>query len=191
MAPLLNATTPAPSSSAKARSLPALRTKLKSAMRPEMKAAVDSVVTAGLKILYSRERQGKTRAIYKQIQQGGFSPQQLATGMMNLMTIIFHASGRKAPLEALYPAGAILLTYVLEDLHKTHGLAVTDDLISQVSKLMFQLFQQNVGQSVNAAGSQTGATPPGMPPGAPPGMPQGAPPGMPPPAPSPLLNRGM
>jgi hypothetical protein len=128
-------------------------------MPPDQKDAMDQIVVAGLKILYSPSTHPIIQKVYDAVQQGGFQPTQIATGLLNLMGMIMKASGGTASLPALYPAGVVLLTYVLDDLEKTRGLHVTGPLVQQTESLMRGLFMKLKVQQ-DSTPSAPGGTPP-------------------------------
>jgi len=182
--PMLNAVPQAAAKGPDSADLQASRKALESALPAALKDPVNRVVTAGMKLLYSTgPTQQKVQATYDAVAKGGFQPQQIANGMVNLLGMIVMGSKGKAPLEAIYPAGVILLTYVMEDLQKTRGLKVTDELVKTTGMLMKQAFVKAFGGQQQAPGAQPGMPPQGMPPA-------GASPMMPPSAPQPLLNQG-
>jgi len=169
--PLLNAT-PATTGAPPVSDLPASRKALESKLPGQLKDPVNRVVTAGMKILYDPAQHARIAQIYDTVAKSGFTPQKIANGMVNLLGFVVTASKGKAPFEAIYPAGVILLTYVLEDLQKTKGLQVTDELVKTVGSLMRTAFVK----AFSGNGAQPAARP--------------THPVAPPSAPQPLLNQG-
>jgi hypothetical protein len=121
-------------------------------------------VVSGMKILYSPQTHQTVSKIYDHLAQSQFQPNEIANGMVSLMLLIMQGSKGNASLVALYPAGIVLLTYVLDDLEKTHGLRVTSQLVQQVEPLMRQKFMKLRVQQEGAPpapGSPATAPPPG------------------------------
>jgi len=166
MTPTMNAALPARTTPGTAPTAPGtldpllqkVRDSIESSLPPDGKDAVDRIVVAGRKILYSPQTRGTVSKIYDQIQQGGFQPKQIAQGVNNLMVLIMNASHGNAPLPALYPAGAILLCYVLDDFSKIKWLQVSGSLVAQTEQIMRQLFMKiRIQPAQPSAGAETPA----------------------------------
>lgn len=115
-----------------------VRQGVESKLPPQAKDDFDRIVVAGMKILYSPQTHPVVQQLYDKVQQGGFQPQAIATGMVNFLGMIYRASRGKMSVPAAYPAGIVLLTYVLDDLEKTRGLQITEPLVKEVGKIMAQ-----------------------------------------------------
>jgi hypothetical protein len=135
-----------------------VRAGVESKLPPELKDSVERIVVAGLKLLYDPSTHPQVQRIYDAIAQGGFQPTAIATGMVNLLGMIQKSSGGKMSVPAAYPAGVILLTYILDDLEKMKGLKVSDQLVKDIGKQMMQMFVKAFG--INQGGPSTPTAPP-------------------------------
>jgi hypothetical protein len=140
-----------------------IKQKLEASLPPALKEGVERIVVAALKILYSPQTHPAVQQVYEKIAAGQFQPTAIATGLVNLLGMVYQGSKGKMAVPAAYPAGIIILMYVLDDLKRMKGLTVTNALVSETAKLMAKLF-------VKKFGIQTGAQ--GPPPAAPPGNPR-------------------
>ena len=123
------------------------KNKVETKLPEALKQPVHMIVLAGGKILYSPQTHAKmVQPIYDAAAQGGFQPDQIAKGILNLLNVIAHASQGKMNPAAAFPAGVILLCYVLDDLEQTKGLKVTPDLLKQVTTAMVQTLKQGLSQ---------------------------------------------
>jgi hypothetical protein len=136
-----------------------VRQRVESKLPPQLQDGVQRIVVAGMKILYDRSTQSAVQKIYDAIAKGGFQPQAIATGMVNLLGMIAQGSKGKMPVHAAYPAGVILLTYVLDDLAQTRGLTITDQLVKDIGKHMAQLFVKAFGINQGAPTPAPAPTP--------------------------------
>lgn len=138
-----------------------------------LKDPVERIVVAGMKLLYSQQtHQSLVQPVYAKIKEGGFQPDAIANGMVNLLAILYKASKGGMKIEAAYPAGIILLCYVLDDLEQLYGFKPTQDLVKQIGTTMAR-------QAAKAFGLIKGAAQPGAPsptPSEPPGLANTAPP---------------
>lgn len=120
-----------------------VRSNVETTLKPALRDPVQQVVVAGMKLLYAKQTHDEIVApIYQQIAQGGFRPDQIATAMVNLLGTLMKAAKGGMQTAAAYPAGVILLTYVLDDLEQSYGLTVTDQLVKQIEAAMRPKFMQ-------------------------------------------------
>lgn len=109
---------------------------IESKLPPNVKDAADRIIVAGLKILYSPQTHPIVQTLYDKIQKDGFQPTAIATGMVNFLGMIYKASRGKMSVAVAFPAGVVLLCYVLDDLEKTRGLKITQPLVKDIGKQM-------------------------------------------------------
>ncbi len=151
------------------------KNKVESKLPEALKQSVDATVRAGMKLLYSPETHDRlVQPIYNTLKTNGFKPEEIANGMVNLLATVGKASQGKMPIEAAFPAGVILLCYVLDDLEQTKGLTVTKALIMQIGSAMTKQFVKTLGAS--RSGAQNPAQSPQAAPAEPPGLAGTAPP---------------
>lgn len=128
----------------------------------QLKEPVERIVLAGMKLLYSPEtHQQIIQPIYEAVKGNGFKPEQIGTGMLNLLSTISQAAQGKMPVEAAFPAGVILLCYVLDDLERTKGLTITQDLLTKIGSTMVRKF----GEAFKVGGEPETEAPASEPPG--------------------------
>ena len=112
---------------------------VESKLPDELKEPVERVVLAGQRILYRPETHTKVvDPIYERVKARGFQPDDLANGILTLLGVINHAAKGKMAAEAVFPAGIILMTYILDDLEQVKGLEVTEELVKSVGTLLSQ-----------------------------------------------------
>ncbi len=156
-------TTPAPAKGQMDPILTKVKEGVESKLPPDLQQGVQQVVVAGMKLLYDPSTHGQVQRIYDALAQGGFQPTAIATGMVNLLGMIAKGSKGKMPVQAAFPAGVILLVYVLDDLSH-RGLKVTSDLVKEIAKQMKPLFTKAFGLD---QGQPSPAAPPSSPPATP------------------------
>jgi hypothetical protein len=133
---------------------------VESKLPPQAKDAFDRIVVAGMKILFTPSTHAVVQTLYQKVRQGGFQPQAIATGMVNFLGMIYKASQGKMSVSVAYPAGVVLLCYVLDDLEKTQGLTVTEPLVKEVGKIMAQQIMTMLKSGGQPAQPGTQPTPP-------------------------------
>ena len=75
-------------------------------MPPELQNAYDRVVTAGMKVMFSKESH---RAMLQEIQRPGPLDKRLGRGIAGLMLMLFKESNGSIPPSVIIPAGVKLL----------------------------------------------------------------------------------
>lgn len=95
-------------------------------MKPDDVAAMQRVVNAGMKVLFSKETHSQ---IFDGIRPADQVPiaDELGAGATNIMLILFKESKNSIPAQLIIPAGAILLAKACEFINETHLAVVTDD----------------------------------------------------------------
>ena len=139
------------------------KNKVESKLPEALKRPVDATVRAGMKLLYSPETHARlVQPVYETLKTNGFKPEEIANGMVNLLAIVGKASNGKMPVEAAFPAGVILLCYVLDDLEQTKGLTVTKEMIKTIGSAMTKQFVKTLGASRPGAQNPTTSQPGGL-----------------------------
>lgn len=135
--------------------------KVESNLPEELVEPVEQIVLAGMKLLYSPTTHKQLiQPVYDAAKASGFQPEQIANGMVNLIGAISKASNGKMAIEAAFPAGVILLCYVLDDLESTKGLSVTPALIKAVGSAMVKSFAKSLEGKGGPPEAQPGEAPP-------------------------------
>jgi len=142
---------------------------------PEFQSATDRIVTAGKKIMFSKNTHEKIMAKFDKLdlkQQPGTS---IATGVAALMSLIEGAA--KGPLQppAIIAASAVLLSEAINFLAEAGDIQETPELVSEAHTELLGLMAQKLGLNPD---SMPGVPEPTMQGGVSPM--QGADPGMPP-----------
>ena len=136
--------------------LETMKDKVETKLPPALKEPVERTVLAGMKLLYSPDTHQKlVQPVYDALQKNGFQPEQIANGMVNFLGTLYKASNKGMKVEAAFPAGMILLAYVLDDLEQTKGLKVTPDMLKQIGTAMAKGFVKGFG--LQNADAQPGA----------------------------------
>lgn len=119
---------------------------IESGLHPALKEPVERIVLAGMKLLYDEKTHERiVKPIYRALQQNNFQPNLIANGMVNFLGTLFKASRGAMKIEAAYPAGIILLTYVLDDLEQSYGLTVTKEMVKAIGSEMVAPFIKAFG----------------------------------------------
>lgn len=142
--------------------LEATKNKVETVLPEELKGPVESAVKAGMKLLYSPQTHDKIiQPIYTAMQSRGFQPQEIATSILNLIATIGKASQGRMAVEAAFPAGVILLCYVLDDLEQMKGLTVTKEMLKAIGSAMTKGFAASAQKTPTApTTAPTAAVPP-------------------------------
>lgn len=112
----------------------------------ELKEPVERIVLAGQKLLYNPDTHEQiVKPLYEKVQANGFKPDEIANGMVNLLGMLYQASNKGMQVEAAYPAGVILLCYVLDDLEQMHGLTVDQGMLKAIGSVMLKQFVKAFG----------------------------------------------
>ncbi|MEO7666830.1 MAG: hypothetical protein ABIU97_07345 [Dehalococcoidia bacterium] len=136
-----------------------------SKVNPAIKADFDAIVKAGGTVLWSEQSHDDANHVMEAIQSEGHHPDDIATAMVNLLTMIFKGSKGKMKIEAAYPAAVVLLCQVLQFMAATHELDVTPDLLKAIGKSMANKFVQafKIDVQESAEPTETGNQPAGQP----------------------------
>jgi len=144
---------------------------------PRLVPVVKKLVDAGKQVMYSE----KTRKMTLQQLGDGKDPEKIGAGIAKLIGILYSESKKTAPIQALVPAGVLLMCEGLDFLEQAGAVKVTPDFLSQCTMAMgsnvAQLFgatpdklqgmmnQVKQGQGGAAPGSPASAAPAAQPSG--------------------------
>lgn len=133
---------------------------------------IKKLVDAGKQVMYSP----KTRGMMMKQLGDGKDPEAIGAGIAKLIGILYSESKKTAPIQALVPAGVLLMCEGLDFLEQAGAVKVTPDFLSQCTMAMgsnvAQLFGatpdrlQGMMNKVKPGGQET----PGQPPTAPAGI---------------------
>ena len=103
------------------------------AVPPQAKDAVDRVVAAGMKIMYSPEMKDERM---QAVQSPDPIPKKLSDNILGLMLTLDQQTKGGIPVEALFPAAMMLMTEAAQIL--THaGQAVSDEDYKDAARMLF------------------------------------------------------
>jgi hypothetical protein len=110
---------------------------------PEQKDAVDRVVAAGQKVMYSPDMREQ---LLEEVKRDAPIPQKLAEGVVGLLLTLDKQSNGGIPVAALFPAAMELLGEAAETLGAA-GQKVTQEDYNQAAQMMFVLLGRKLGAS--------------------------------------------
>ena len=111
------------------------------AVPPEMKDAVDRVVAAGMKVMYSPEMQQERQ---QAVQSQDPMPKKLAENVTGLMLTLDQRTKGGIPVQALFPAAMMLLSEAAELLTEA-GQTVSDEDYKEAARMLFVLIGKKLG----------------------------------------------
>jgi RNA 3'-terminal phosphate cyclase len=129
-------------------------------VKPEQKKAVERIVTAGIKVMYSEQ----TRSMLsEQLGQQGDPAEVAGEGIAKLVALLFKESKGTMPMDAGMLAAQILLLEGLDFLEQSGRVQATPEVVASATKSMIayllQLFgvsQDKLAEMMAAGGSQQG-----------------------------------
>lgn len=143
----------------------AIEEQLLAKVPPQLRGAVERLVVAGMKLMFSPQMR---QAVMAQL-QGGATPEKVAQGIAGLISVLQGQAKGQVPQPALIPAAVILACQALDFLGKGGQMQVTKDTIGQTVQAVVAFLAQKMGvkpggmppqpgaQSGNVAGLQDGA----------------------------------
>jgi len=96
----------------------------------EFKSAIQRVVVAGMKVLFSKQTHAE---IFDSIRPNDQVPleDELGAGTTNLMLMLYRESKQTMPGQAIIPSGIILLAKASKFVHDTKLAPITDDVFAE------------------------------------------------------------
>jgi hypothetical protein len=148
-------------------------------VNPRLVPVVKKLVNAGQQLMYSPQTR---HLMQSQLQGHTDDPEAIGAGIAKLLGILYHESRKTAPVQALIPAGMLLLCdglQFLEDAGMTpvtpeflaHCTQATGSAILQLLGIKPEQVQQAMSQAQAAQGGAPAAMPPGGAPPTPAAMP--------------------
>jgi hypothetical protein len=113
----------------------------KAKIDPRLMPVVMKIVKAGQQVMYSPG----TRHMMQQQFANGTDPESIGAGVAKLMGILYHASKMTAPMQALVPAGMLLLFEGLQFLEEAGRVQVTPDFLAQCTQATASALLQVLG----------------------------------------------
>lgn len=113
----------------------------KAKIDPRLLPVVMKIVNAGKQVMYSPQ----TRHMMQAQLAGGADPEKIGQGIAKLMGILFHASKKTAPMQALIPAGMLLMFEGLQFLEDAGTVQVTPDLLAACTQATTSALLQVLG----------------------------------------------
>lgn len=136
---------------------------------PRLVPVIKKLVDAGKQVMYSP----KTRGMMMKQLGDGKDPEAIGAGIAKLIGILYSESKKTAPIQALVPAGVLLMCEGLDFLEQAGAVKVTPDFLSQCTMAMGSNVAQLFGatpeklQGLVDQGKQGGQAAPAQPTAAP------------------------
>lgn len=112
---------------------------------PQLKTAVDKVVAAGKKVMYSEESRDLLLEQLQELNGPDNADEVIGAGIAKLIGILFNQSKNTIPMEVLTPAATLLLLDALDLVENTGKLEVTPDSLAECMQSMASNFLQLFG----------------------------------------------
>lgn len=124
--------------------------------------AIQRIVAAGMKLLFDKETHGQ---LFKGINTNDDIPleYELGKGGAGLMLIMYKESGQSMPVEAIIPAGAILLAKACEFIDETNLAPVTDQTYGDALEMMIAELEKEFAAAEAGGAQPEGASGEAMP----------------------------
>jgi hypothetical protein len=141
-------------------------------VNPRLQPVVQKLVSAGHQIMFSPQTR---HMMQQQLQAGPSNPEVIGAGIAKLVALLYHESKKTAPVQALIPAGMLLLFDGLQFLSDAGAVQVTPQFLAQCTQAAGSALLQMLGvkpEQMQAAIDQARAkAQPAAAPGAPGAMP--------------------
>lgn len=130
---------------------------------PELKEALDRIVAAGMKVMYSEETH---QNVMEMMPKDGSPAQNLGVGISRLISLLYEQSNKTLPPQLMIPAGLVLLIDAADYLKQSGEMDIEDRDIGEATIVMiteiFKLAGGNADmamQLVDQMGLSQGANP--------------------------------
>ncbi len=114
-------------------------------------SAIQRVVSAGMKLLFSPETHSK---FFDSIRPNVPLEDELGAGTFHVMMILFNESKGTMPGEAFIPAGTILLAKASAYIYQTKMFPITDDTFTEALKMFVAVTKRASSQPQDKPGQQ-------------------------------------
>ena len=126
---------------------------LRAKLSPELNKAMDKVIVAGMKVMFSPETH---QLALKEI-EGDDMPEDVGRGVANLLMMLFQESRGTMPMEAGIPGAVVLCIEALEFLEKAGAIEVTKETVARSVQSLFTYVMQGAGISKEKMGGMMAA----------------------------------
>lgn len=124
---------------------------------PRLQKVVLKMVNAGHQIMFSPQTR---HLLQQQLQGNAQNPEAVGSGIAKLLGILFNKSKKTAPVQALIPAGMVLMCDGLDFLEESGAVQVTSQFLAQCTQAAGSAILQMLGvkpEQVQQAMSQVQA----------------------------------
>ena len=128
-----------------------IRQKIESQVPKEHKRGFNSIMAAGMKLMFSDKTFPKMQEYASSITKPEEIPEKVAHGVAKTMSILMNTSNGKMPMEPSGAAAQALMTQALDYLQTSKGMPIDKDTLAATTKAtnqgMMTLLQQYSGLS--------------------------------------------
>lgn len=128
-----------------------IRQKIESQVPKEHKRGFNSIMAAGMKLMFSDKTFPKMQEYASSINKPEEIPEKVAHGVAKTMSILMNTSNGKMPMEPSGAAAQALMTQALDYLQTSKGMPIDKDTLAATTKAtnqgMMTLLQQYSGLS--------------------------------------------
>lgn len=126
-----------------------LREKIEASVPKQFQRGYDSIMAAGLKLMFSEQTFPKMQEYVNSIQSLEDVPGKIAHGVAKVMSILMDQSKGKLPMEPAGAAAQTLMTHALDYVQKVKGMPIDNNVVAATTKAtnqgIMQLLQQYSG----------------------------------------------
>lgn len=126
---------------------------LRAKLTPELNKAMDKVIVAGMKVMFSPETH---QLALKEI-EGDDMPEDVGRGVANLLMLLYQESRGTMPMEAGIPAATVLCIEALEFLEQAGRVAADKETVARSVQALFTYIMQHAGISKDKMGGMMAA----------------------------------
>lgn len=114
--------------------LEAIRSQIESKIPKEYKRGYDSIMAAGLKLMFSDKTFPKMKEFVDKIQSPEQTPELIAHGIAKALSILMNESQGHMPMEPAGAAAQSLMTHALDYVNDVKGIPITKDVLAATTK---------------------------------------------------------
>lgn len=108
---------------------------------PDLQAAYDKIIKAGLKVMFDPSTRSETMAF---MNDSGGDPEKLAAGVMSVVVSLYQQSNETLPPNLIIPAGVELMVHA-SDVAKEAGMDISKEMLAEAMSSMVQQTLQKFG----------------------------------------------
>ena len=113
-------------------------------VKPEQRDAFDRIITAGMKVMFSKET---SNLIKQALEQPGSLGERAGKGVANLLLLLFQESNKSMPLDVGMLSAVVLLAHALDFAEKIGGGAVDAGTIDEAAQTLASAILDKLGVS--------------------------------------------